>query len=270
MLQTTEMLAQEELYVEIEANLLARFVYLSQSSQMRLYIEPELTWFTTDISYPHYVFNIVLRANFAACEAAHAYIDRLVQDAQGRRTSLFWCVGPATQPADLGRYLLQRQFSLALSATAMHLHLDRLNKTGPTIPDHEVVRVESLTQLKEFIAIQTHNSQLPTDAAEAWFDLEADIGLPGLLARSAGGHGLDRGRGEGSGGLVPGGHPAPRSRSWPEHGHLPGRNAGRRRHGHRRAILHSTPMGLNVYRRLGFEPVTNVDIYLWSGQETKE
>ena len=42
-----------------------------------------------------------------------------------------------------------------------------------------------------------------------------------------------------------------------------------RRQGYRQAILHSTPMGLNVYRRLGFEPVTNFDIYLWSGLNTK-
>ena len=77
MFPTLESVSKEEQYADIEANLLARFVYLSQSSRMRLYIEPELTWFTTDIAYPHYLFNIVLRANFVAPETAHTYIDKL-------------------------------------------------------------------------------------------------------------------------------------------------------------------------------------------------
>lgn len=277
MFSTVEAISKKEQHVDIEANLLARFVYLSQSSQMQLYIEPEMTWFTTDIAYPHYVFNIVLRANFAAPETTHAYIDQLVQNAKDRQTSLFWCVGPATQPVDLGHYLRKRQFSLAVSATAMHLDLDTLNETRPMPPNFKGVRVETLTQLKEFITIQAHNSGIPKRVAEAWFDLEADIGLgdnlpwqrylgywygkPVATASTVTGSGvlglyqvatLPHARGFGLGTAIS----------------LTAMQDARQR-GHRQAILHSTPMGLNVYRWLGFEPVTNFDIYLWPGPEAK-
>ena len=276
MFPVREAISRKEQYVVLEANLLARFIYLSQSSQMRLCIEPEITWFTTDITYPHYIFNIVLRANFAAPETVHAYIDQLTQEAQGRRASLFWAVGPATQPADLGHHLLKRHFRLALRAMAMRLDLTNLNESGPARSDFKVVRVETLPQLKEFIAIQAHNSQLPTGVAAAWFNLEADIGLGDNLpwqrylgywrgeavatASTVVGAGvvglyqvatLPQARGFGLGTAIS----------------LAAMQDARRR-GQRQAILHSTPMALSVYRRLGFEPVTNLDIYLWPGVKT--
>ena len=275
MVPTMEVISQKEKYVDVEANLLARFIYLSQSSQMRLYIEPEITWFTTDIAYPHYVFNIVLRAKFTAPETVQAYLDKLMQDAQGRQASLFWGVGPATQPAHLGRHLLKRGFDHALSVTAMSLDLANLNETRPAVPNFKTVRVKTLTQLEQFITIQAHNSELPTSAAEAWFDLEADIGLgdhlpwqrylgcwhgkPVAAASTVVGAGvvglyqvatLPQARGQGLGTAIS----------------LAAMQDARQR-GHYQAILHSTPMGLNVYRRLGFEPVTNIDVYLWPGSK---
>ncbi len=270
-------ISERERYIPLEANLLARFVYLSQSSQMRLFIEPEITWFTTDIAYPHYVFNIVLRANFTTPEMAHTHINQLVGDAQARRMSLFWAVGPATQPVDFGHYLSAHQFHLALSAKAMELDLKNLNEEIRVSADFRVVRVTTPAQLREFIRVQSYNSDLPSGAADAWFNLEADIGLgdhlawqrylgywrgePVATASTVTGSGvvglyqvatLPQARGLGLGTAVS----------------LAAMRDARQR-GQRRAILHSTDMGLNVYRRLGFEPVTDVDIYLWSGAQNE-
>lgn len=273
MISKFEATSEQERYIPFEANLLARFVYLSQSSQMRLFIEPEITWFTTDIAYPHYVFNVALRANFTAPETAHAHINRLIQDAQSRHMSLFWAVGPATQPADFGQYLVAHEFQLALSAKAMQLDLAQLNEEFVVPADFRVVRVATPAQLREFIRVQSYNSDLPANAAEAWFNLEADIGLgdhlawqrylgywqgePVATASTVAGSGvvglyqvatLPQARGFGLGTVIS----------------LAALQDARQR-GQRQAILHSTTMGLNIYRRLGFEPVTDFDIYLWSG-----
>lgn len=273
MFPIVEAISQKEQYVQIEANLLARFIYLSQSPQMQLCLEPEITWFTTAITYPHYVFNIVLRANFSAPEAAHAYLNKLTQDAQGRQASLFWVVGPATQPVELGQCLLKRHFNLALSATAMDLDLAHLKETGPVSPEVEVVRVERLSQLREFITIQADNSSLPSGAAQAWFDLEADIGLGETLAWQRY-LGYWRGEPVAAASTVVGAGvvglyqvatlPQARGLGLASAVSLAAMQDARRR-GHQRAILHSTPMGLNVYQRLGFKPVTPIEIYFWSG-----
>lgn len=70
---------QAEENILLEANLLARFAYLSESAHMRFFVEPEISWFTTDITYPNYLFNMVLRANFVTPAEAHAFINGLLK-----------------------------------------------------------------------------------------------------------------------------------------------------------------------------------------------
>lgn len=273
MISKFQSISEKERYIPFEANLLARFIYLSQSSQMRLFIEPEITWFTTDIAYPHYVFNVALRANFAALETAHAYISQLKQDAQTRRMSLFWAVGPVTQPSDFGQYLVAHQFQLALKAKAMQLDLARLNETIAIPADFRVVRVATPAQLREFIRVQSCNSDLPADAAEAWFNLEADIGLGDHLAWQRY-LGYWRGEPVATASTITASEvvglyqvatlPQARGFGLGTAISLAAMRDARQR-GQCQAILHSTELGFNVYRRLGFEPVTDVDIYLWSG-----
>ena len=101
MMNTSQAENQEENIV-LEANLLARFAYLSESAQMRFLVEPEISWFTTDIAYPNYLFNTVLRANFDTVEETHAFINGLLYDAEAHHKAIYWFVGPATQPAQLG------------------------------------------------------------------------------------------------------------------------------------------------------------------------
>jgi predicted acetyltransferase len=36
--------------------------------------------------------------------------------------------------------------------------------------------------------------------------------------------------------------------------------------GHDTAVLHSTPLAVKVYRQLGFQPITNLRLYLWQGK----
>lgn len=255
----------------VEANLLARFVYLSESEQMRFFVEPEISWFTTDISYPNYVFNTVLRANFSSPEAAHAFIDGLLTDAQARQMALYWFVGPATQPAQLGEILEMHQFQHVLALQCMKLELANLNEAVPFPADFRVERVTTLSQLRDFVSVLARNSEMLATTVEAWVQLEAGLGLgdnlplqrylgfwqgePVAVCSLVSGAGvaglyqvatLPRARGQGLATAIS----------------LTAMREARRL-GRRTAILHSTPMALNVYRQLGFQPVAGMDMYLW-------
>jgi GNAT superfamily N-acetyltransferase len=268
---TIDVKDQMKEYILLEANLLARFVYLSETAQMRFFVEPEISWFTTDIVYPNYLFNTVLRANFATPEETHAFINGLLYDVQARHTALYWFVGPATQPAQLGDYLKTYRFQHILNIEGMKLDLAELNEAWPGPADFRAARVETLSQLRDFVGVLARNADMPAAAAEAWFELEAGLGLGEALPwqRYVG---WWRGEPVTACSLVSGAGVAglyqvatlPQARG---HGLaraicLTALREARQR-GHQTAVLHSTPMAVQVYSQLGFQPVANLDLYLW-------
>jgi GNAT superfamily N-acetyltransferase len=276
-MKTIEVRTKTEEKIVLEANLLARFVYLSESGAMQFWVEPELSWFTTNIHYPNYLFNIVLRANFTSPEAPHAFINELLADAQARQMALYWFVGPATQPVQLGEVLERYQFYHALDIQGMRLNLADLNEILPTPADFRIERVETLNQLREFINVLARNADMPTTAAEAWFELEAGLGVgPHLPCRRY--LGIWRGEPVAACSLVSGAGVVglyqvatlPHSRG---HGLATAicltalREA--RQQGHHTAILHATPMAVNIYSQLGFQPVTKLAIYRYPGSPLK-
>lgn len=271
MMNPTEAKGRREENLLLEANLLARFVYLSESAHMRFFVEPEISWFTTDIAYPNYLFNTVLRANFTTPEEAHAFINGLLYDAQSRRMAIYWFVGPATQPVQLGEYLATYHFQPVFSLQGMSLKLADLNENLPFPPDFTVKRVENLSQLREFVTVLARNSGTPPAIADEWFELEASLGVEDSLPWQRF-LGLWRGEPVAACSFVAGAGVAglyqvatlPQARG---HGlattiSLTALREARQR-GHHTAILHSTPLAVNVYRQLGFQPAAKLMLYLW-------
>lgn len=272
-MNTTQTEPSLEENILLEANLLARFVYLSESAHMRFFVEPEISWFTTDIAYPNYLFNTVLRANFATPEETHAYINGLLYDAQARRVPLYWFVGPATRPARLGEYLAAYHFHHALNIQGMQLNLADLNESQPWPAGFRVERVANLSQLRDFVTVLARNSDIPATVADQWFELEAGLGFADTLPWQRY-LGFWQGEPVTACSVVAGAGAVglyqvatlPQARG---HGLATAmaltalREA--RRWGHQTAILHSTPMGLKVYRQLGFQPVADLNVYLWRG-----
>lgn len=261
----------------LEANLLARFVYLSEPGQMQFLVEPELSWFTTNITYPHYLFNTVLRANFATPAATHTFINKLLSDAHARQMALYWIVGPATQPGQLGKYLEMYRFQHILDIQGMKLNLADINETLPAPADFRVERVETLDQLQEFIKLQARNSDMPAIAAEAWFELEAGLGVgPTLPCQRY--LGTWRGEPAAACSLVSGAGGVglyqvatlPHARG---HGLATAlcftvlREA--RHQGHHTAVLHATPVAVNLYSQLGFQPAGKLDMYLYPASSSR-
>lgn len=270
MMNPPELKGQEE-NILLEANLLARFAYLSESAHMRFFVEPEISWFTTDIAYPNYLFNTVLRANFDTAAETHAFINSLLYDAEAHHKALYWFVGPATQPAQLGETLETYHFQPVLPLQGMKLNLADLNENLLFPPDFAVQRVENLDQLREFVTVLARNSNIPPDITAAWFELEAGLGVGDNLPWQRY-LGLWHGEPVAACSVVAGAGAVglyqvatlPQARG---HGLataicLTALREARRR-GHHTAVLHSTPMAVQVYRQLGFQPVANLMLYLW-------
>lgn len=273
-----EIKSQMEDNILLEANLLARFAYLSESAHVRLFVEPEISWFTTDIAYPNYLFNTVLRANFDTAEETDAFINGLLYDAEAHRKALYWFIGPATQPAQLGERLQRYLFQPVFPIQGMKLNLADLNEDLPFPLDFTVKRVENLDHLREFVTVLARNSDTPPAVAAEWFELEAGLGVgdnlpwqrylgfwhgePVAACSVVVGAGvvglyqvatLPQARGHGLASTI-------------------GLSALReaRQRGHQTAILHATPMAVKLYRQLGFRPVANLWLYLWRENERKE
>lgn len=261
----------------VQANLMARFSYLSQAPQAELVVEPEYTWFKTNIHYPYFHFNLVLESNLTTPESAYTHIQHVTNDARRRNTSLYWVVTPATYPTDLGYYLQIYRFQHLMTCTGMTLELTYLNEDISTPADLLIERVTTLTQLEQFVNVLAENSKMPAPVAQEWLDWEISLGFDMLLPRQrylaywqgwpvatcttlsgAGVVGLyyvatlpqERGQDIGAAICLTALRQA-------------------RRVGHQRAVLTSTPLGLNIYRQLGFQPVGEFNLYHWSPRNGK-
>jgi GNAT superfamily N-acetyltransferase len=175
----------------------------------------------------------------------------------------------------LGELLELHHFQHILALQGMKLDLAKLNETIPLPADFRVERVTTLNQLRDFVVVLVRNSDMPATTVEAWFQLEAGLGLGDHLP-------LQRYLGfwhdepVAACSLVSGAGVAglyqvatlPHARG---HGLATAISLTAMREarqlGRHTAILHSTPIAINVYRQLGFQPVANMDMYLWRNQE---
>ena len=163
-----------------------------------------------------------------------------------------------------------------MTLQAMTLDLEALNANIEPVPGFSVQRVHSSQQLRQFIDILAANSNTPKHIADAWFDMEQSLGTDQIWPRQLFLGFLDEKPiatcslmiGANVAGLY---HVA----TLPE---ARGRGIGSAISlavvqvaqvlGYQKSVLISTPMGANIYRRLGYEPVDDFNLYYWSAGET--
>jgi GNAT superfamily N-acetyltransferase len=226
-------------------------------------------WTVTPIRFPF--FNSIFRTRVAP-ESTAATIDRAVARAARRGVPFLWWTGPQTRPADFGRALIARGFTRDADAPGMALEIARL-PPGPVGPAGLAVEpVEGDPAVGDWLA-----------AFRAGFDIEAEFEPPwrhwlravGLGPEAPMRHFLARLGGEPVGTVslhfaagvvgvynvatVPaarrrgiGAETTRRALVW----------AGERR-GATWAVLHSSTMGVRVYRALGFRELCRVGVYFW-------
>jgi len=261
--------AVEAAITGLEENLWDMWSCFGRGDGCTLVDRPDLLRFETPI--PYIPYNSVLR--FRGDERTDGVIDEVIAAYRSRDVPLMWVVHPTARPGDLGARLEARGLVEAEVCPGM---VARLSDVPPPRPFPGGVQVEQLgpAARTEFVELVAWRYSYPRSAAEPLLSImEArGFGQPGcptkawvaridgrivskvvlhVAAGVAGLYGVAT-RSEARGlGLA-----YNLTALAFEHA---------RQHGYTTAVLHSTPMAVNLYRELGFRHVADFRLYSTPG-----
>jgi GNAT superfamily N-acetyltransferase len=256
------------LVAAIKANLLEWYRYLGRSPKAEFYDSPELTWLLTGIS--NSFVNGVLRTHLETDKVDAIIKDTLAHFRSRGVTTFSWWTEPGTQPADLGEHLLAHGLAYTDGGPGMAVDLLALNEDLPTPSHLSIQHVDDTETLEKWAYASIFGFEHPDTEAKTWFDLFTPLGFD-LPLRSYVGivHGEPIATSQlflaaGVAGIyVVATVPDARRQGI---GAVLTRAALReaRAMGYHIGILHSSLMGLGVYRRLGFQEYCNMSHYVWA------
>jgi ribosomal protein S18 acetylase RimI-like enzyme len=276
MQKTDEVLTQwtqEDLEAAIDGNRLAYSAVLGESPLGELHVDADAFWFITGV--PHAILNGVAQAQLVE-GGIEERIDALLDPFQARRLPMHWVVSPLSEPANLGVHLQARGLSYANDQPVMAMDLADLDDDQPLPAGLELAMpwiqtVVDADMLEAWLRPFGLGYQLPNPAARALAEIFAwnldrsetyshylglldgqPVACSSLLlaAGVAGVYNVAvvpevRQRGIGLAMTL-----------------APLRQA--RAQGYRAAILFTSQMGYNLYRRLGFATQFHQSLYVWS------
>jgi GNAT superfamily N-acetyltransferase len=254
----------------IKANLFEWYRYLGRSPKAEFYDSPALTWLLTGIS--NSFVNGVLRAQLEP-DKVDATIKEILAHFRSRGVTTFsWWTEPGTQPADLGTYLLAHGLAHTDGGPGMAVDLLALNEDLP-VPSHLTVQhVDDTETLERWAYASIAGFEHPDTEVKTWFEVFTNLGFDLPLRSYVG---------------ILNGEPVATSQLFLAAGvagiyvvaTVPdARRQGigavltlaplyeARAMGYRIGILHSSPMGLGVYRRLGFQEYCKMSHYVWASE----
>lgn len=219
---------------------------------------PDMIWFVTDI--PFAPFNEVLSAQLSA-DNVHARIEEALAPFRARRVPALWSVGPSTRPADLGSCLEAHGLASVGGMPGMAVDLEALSEGAPPPPGLAIERVGDAPTLEKWRQAFAQGFGIPDFASRAFFDLCVSVGLGDRVPLRHyvglwGGEPIASSTvflGAGVAGVYHVGT-IPRARRQGIGAAMtlaPLRDV--RAIGYRVGTLYASQMGLNIYRRLGFE-----------------
>jgi GNAT superfamily N-acetyltransferase len=269
--ETVKDLSTPALLTAIEANLFAFFRLLRRWPKAEVHEEPTLLWSLSSVPFP--LFNSILRAQLDS-ENVETAITAAIARGRARHVPLLWWTGPATRPADLGRYLTAHGFS-GEEFPGMAADLRTLPDTVPVPSGLVIERVVDVDSLKSWAALVCATFEFPPVVAEDLADCLLSLGLAGQTPFR---HYLARLEGEpvGTSSVLLGAGVA----GIYNVGTVPAvRRQGvgtaltvipllqARAMGHRIAILHSSAMAVSAYRHLGFDEYCTIGQYVWAVEQ---
>lgn len=251
----------------IEANLCSLFLHLKDWPRVELYDTSACCWTLSRLQFP--LFNSVVGARFDA-DHADAAIDARIRDCTDRNVPMLWWTGPSTTPSDLGARLERRGFLLE---PALGMAGDVRNISAQ--PSETVIDIEPVcdeARLATWSRVLCSAFGAPAAFGEAFADLASAIGLG---RSSPFRHFLGRLNGEpiatsslflgaGVAGIYDVGTLPERRRRGVGAAITRAAIAEAAAAGYRMAILHSSALGINMYRGLGFADVCSIGQYVWA------
>ncbi len=260
-----EDLSAPDLIAAIRANLFEWYRYLGTSPKAEFYDGPELTWLLTGIPEPF--LNSVLRTQ-AEPDNVDAIIETTLAHFRSRNVTKFcWWTEPGTQPTDLGKRLMDHGLTYSDGGTGMAVDLLALNEDLPTPTGLTIEDVEDTEALRQWAYAFLIGYGLPEMSLNTSLDLFTGLGFDLPLRNYLG---ILNGEPVAASELFLGAGVAgiycvttiPEARRQGIGAAItlaPLREA--RAHGYRVGILQASPMGLGVYRRLGFQEYCKMTFY---------
>ncbi|MFX0046619.1 MAG: GNAT family N-acetyltransferase [Candidatus Hermodarchaeota archaeon] len=261
---------QAEIEHAIEFNLYEFFRSMVHSDlKDNLYEETEeFSRFSTGISF--FFFNGVID-NHISSENAMKKIKENITFFKKRRVPFLWVLGPSSTPKNMGELLIKNGFIID-KLQGMAYNLKILNTERELLNKTEIIKVESMDNLKVWNDIILTGFEFPKEIrSDFFFEAFSFIllnnrasasaflayydGNPvasSLVLYKAGVAGihmvttLEEARGNGIGTAIT---LAPLKEA--------------KKLGYETAILHSTEMGLNMYKRMGFKEYCTIELFIW-------
>ena len=257
----------------IEANLFALFRMFRQWPQAEVHDDAEVIWSITKIAFP--VFNSLMRANLAP-DRIDVAIQAALERSKSRNVPILWWTGPTTQPTDLGMRLAEHGFHSEY-LPGMAVELRSLPEGLSTPPGFAIERVRESATAENWSRVLGLGFEMPAFVTQAFLDLLDSLGLEAdslfrhyvgwlngeavavssvfLDAGVAGIYNvatLPDARGKGIGAALTL-FPLLEARAL----------------GYRIGILHSSVMGFNVYRKLGFQEYCRIGQHVWPSSQAE-
>jgi GNAT superfamily N-acetyltransferase len=258
-------LSAPALVAAIKANLVEWRRYLGRSPKAEFYDSPELTWLLTGMPTPS--LNAVLLTQ-AEPGNVDAVIERAMAHFRSRGvTTLSWWTELGTQTTDIGTHLVAHGLTFREGGPGMAVDLLELNEDLPVPAALTIEPVKDAEALKRWALASIIGFGLSEMYVDAWFDLLTGLGFDLPLCNYLGILGgkpvatsqLFLGAGVAGVYVVATIPDAQRQGIGAAMTLVPLRDA--RAMGFRIGILHSSPMGLGVYRRLGFREYCKMSHY---------
>ncbi|MBW4683537.1 MAG: GNAT family N-acetyltransferase [Komarekiella atlantica HA4396-MV6] len=268
--QVLQDLSTPNLVTALENNMFAFFTNYGRAPHREICSTPNLIRFCTGISFAF--FNGVFRAQFEPNQIDAAIAETL-NYFSAQQLPMFWWTGPATQPPELGKYLEAHGLINSGESPVMAIDLSALSDEQILPTDLAIAQISDSETLKHWVRIATAGFEIPNTEFNAFFDLELSLGInsqeyirfigwwKGLPVVTSALY-LDP---QVAGVYVVATTPEARGRGFASALVLAALKKARAL-GYRVATLQASKMGVNVYRRIGFQEYCKTSFYLWTGK----
>lgn len=256
------------LVAAIKANLFEWCRYIGSSRKVELHDGAQMSWVL--IGLPSILLNAVLRTQVEPDQADAVIQETLAHFWSKNVRKLSWWVEPGTRPAELGRHLAAHGLTYVESPVGMAMDLSALNENLKAPSGLTIERVGGREALRQWAYASAIGFGLSRADADTWFDVFADLGSELSLRNYLG---------------ILNGEPVATSQLFvaadvagiyavatvPEARRqgigtamtlAPLREACAL--GYRMGILHASPMGRGIYRRIGFQEYCKMSRYVWT------
>ena len=261
-----------EIHSAIENNLYGFWKACSRVDIKKARYTEDEKYYKFSTGIPFFMVNGVIDTKIPP-EIAEKTITEIIQSFKEEKLPFHWDIGPLSKPTNLNELLLQRNPIIALSNPGMALNLKELSTERVDYPKITIVKVQDIETFKIWTKVMLNAFELPldllldfyfetlslvflsenslTDAYLAYFNekpVASSIGFYG--SGVLGLYGIAtlkevRGNRIGSAITLAPLHDA--------------KNLG-----YEIGVLHSTEMGLNLYKRLGFKEYILIERFIWN------